>query len=212
MQFLPKTRAAKIRLTILLAVWLVVVVRFLAIPAWRIWSYDPQEGDIVFQSLPRADLVDAIEGVSNSPHSHCGMVMRKNGEWVVVEAIGSVRETPLWQWIIRGRGYSREIYRLKDKSGLDVEKLRTALYQFEGRPYDFHYAMGDTEIYCSELVYKAYDRSHGIKIGEIEKLGSLNWKPFEAFIREMENGELPLDRDMITPVALTRSPLLVQVK
>jgi hypothetical protein len=41
---------------------------------------------------------------------------------------------------------------------------------------------GTRGIYCSELVYLAYDRGCGIKIGEWEKLGSLNWKPKETFI------------------------------
>jgi len=45
----------------------------------------------------------------------------------------------------------------------------------------------------------------------MERLGDLNWKPFEAFIRSMEDGELPLDRQMITPVGLTRSPLVRRV-
>ncbi len=40
-------------------------------------AYRPQQGDIVFQSLPNPwgmDLVDAIEGSTASPYSHCAMV------------------------------------------------------------------------------------------------------------------------------------------
>lgn len=80
-----------------------------------------------------------------------------------------------------------------------------------GRPYDFRYAPDDTEIYCSELVYKVYDCEFSLSIGRWEPLSGLNWKPYEGFIRHMEDGRLPLDRLMLTPVALTRSPLVTRV-
>jgi hypothetical protein len=80
-----------------------------------------------------------------------------------------------------------------------------------GRPYDFRYAPGDNEIYCSELVFKAYRDAYGLELGEWQRLGDLNWKPFEPFIRKMEAGSLPLTRPMITPIALTKSASLSQV-
>src|SRR5687768_12547847 len=82
-------------------------------------AYDPMEGDILFQSLPNApgmDLVDAIEGATESPYSHCGIVTRDGEEWVVLEAIGPVKETPLQEYIQRGRDHEFWAYRLaKDK-------------------------------------------------------------------------------------------------
>ena len=80
-----------------------------------------------------------------------------------------------------------------------------------GRPYDFRYAPGDEEIYCSELVYLAYERALGLRLAEWDRLGDLNWRPHEGFIREMEAGPMPLDRRMITPVALTRTQSLRRV-
>ncbi len=44
-------------------------------------DYTVHEGDILFQPLPHGQLVDAIEGVSLSLYSHCGIVVRKNDEW-----------------------------------------------------------------------------------------------------------------------------------
>jgi len=40
---------------------------------------------------------------------------------------------------------------------------------------------------------------------------SLGRQAFEGFIRETQEGALPLDRPMITPVGLTRSPLIRKV-
>lgn len=53
------------------------LVRCSAVPR----DYAVQEGDILFQPLPHSGLVDAIEGVSLSIYSHCGIVVRKNDEW-----------------------------------------------------------------------------------------------------------------------------------
>lgn len=94
---------------------------------------------------------------------------------------------------------------------MDAGRLDSALEHFAGRSYDFHYDLDDDEIYCSELVQKAYERGLGLRLGEVQRLGDLNWRPHEKFIREMENGRLPLERQMVTPVALTRSPLLERV-
>jgi hypothetical protein len=42
-------------------------------------------------------------------------------------------------------------------------------------------------------------------------LKELNWRPHEDFIRTLEGGGLPLDREIITPVDLSRAPELVKV-
>ena len=174
-------------------------------------DFSYHEGDIIFQSLPRNQLVDAIEGVTKSPWSHCGVIMKKNDEWVVYESLDTVRRTPLSKWIARGRNNGAcEIYRLTPSISVDVEKLRTQLSSMFGKPYDYHYAPDDAEIYCSELVYKAYDHAQGIKLGTWQTLGSLDWKSFEPFILTIED-RVPLERPMITPVALTRSDLLHRV-
>ncbi|MCL2103828.1 MAG: hypothetical protein FWH21_02020 [Kiritimatiellaeota bacterium] len=173
--------------------------------------FEFREGDLIFQSLPRtSELVDAIEGATQSAWSHCGVIMREDNQWVVYEAIGNVHHTLLPDWIRRGRGERFEVYRLKPGIAFDTENLRAQLKSFWGKPYDFHYAPDDSAIYCSELVYKAYDRAADIQIGTWQTLGSLDWKRFENFILTIEP-EVPLERLMITPVALTRSERVERV-
>jgi hypothetical protein len=76
-------------------------------------DYTPQQGDIVFQSLPHMPVVDAIEGSTHSPYSHCGIVVREGGIWHVLEAIGSVKLTRLERWIMQGRDEAFAVSRLK---------------------------------------------------------------------------------------------------
>jgi len=177
----------------------------------KVMAFEYREGDMIFQSLPRGELVDAIEGATKSAWSHCGVIMREDGKWVVYEALGNVHHTPLTDWARRGRGGTFEIYRLKPGNTFDAENLREALKFYWGKPYDFHYHPSDAAIYCSELIYKAYDRAAGIKIGEWQTLGSLKWKPFETLILSIEPGGVPTDRLMITPVAMTRSKIVERV-
>lgn len=211
MKILPQTRADRIRFAILAGLLLGVGAFFRLDRVIAFCLSEKQSGDVVFQSLPRGPLVETIEGVTNSPWSHCGILVRRDGKWMVAEAIGQVRYTPLYLWVVRGRRSKVESYRLAERPGDLDGKLEAGIEPMLGRQYDYRYAPEDDEIYCSELVYKVYDRAFGIKIGEWQRLGDLNWKPHEQFIRETENGKLPLDRPMITPVGLTVSPLVRRV-
>jgi Permuted papain-like amidase enzyme, YaeF/YiiX, C92 family len=73
-----------------------------------------QEGDILFQSLPHNSLVDTIEGSTHSPFSHCGIVHQTSRGWVVIEAIGPVKETLLTRWTAQGRDGRYSVYRLRE--------------------------------------------------------------------------------------------------
>ena len=203
LRIFPRTAGAWTRLCLSVALLLIVGRTFHADAVVGSWFYPKQEGDILLQSLPHGELVDAW--------SHCGVLVQRDGRWVVVEALGEVRETPLKDWIVRSRGGHFAAYRVKGLSDGDRDHLKASLAKYRGRPYDFGYAPGDEAIYCSELAFKAYDAALQIKLGEWQKLGELDWKPWEEFIRRMEGTKLPLDRPMITPDALTHAERIERV-
>jgi hypothetical protein len=222
MRLLPSNRAERLRLLALFFVFAVLAwfygaqcLFFLTrTPAlYYYFRYTPQEGDVVFQSLPHGDLVDAIEGITHSPYSHCGVVLRNDkNQWVVVEAIFNVHETPLFAWEFRGRGGSFSAYRLDPKYAPIIPEFKKYLLSYVGRPYDFDYDMtNDNAIYCSDLAYLAFNKACGEKMGTLEKLRDLDWKPYENFIKSEQRGALPLDRVMITPASLARAPQLKEV-
>lgn len=174
-------------------------------------AYQPAEGDVVFQSLPHNPLIDAIEGATASPFSHCGILHRTSGGWVVIEAIGPVRETPLADWIAQGRGKHYTAFRLDARYGGKIPAFIQAAQSYEGRPYDIHYDLDDAAIYCSELIYKAFQRATGERLGQLQKLGDLQWQPHAAVIRQIEGGPVPVERPMITPRSLSEATQLTQV-
>jgi len=189
------------------AVWLIL-------PAYiAYWSYEPQEGDVIFQSLPHNRLVIAIEGASQSPFSHCGIVAKSKGEWVVYEAFDGVEETPLKEFLFRGRDQGFAVFRLRDNCRQFIPATIENTKAYLGLPYDVRYRMDDEKIYCSELIYKAYrDASGGQQLGELVRFGDLNWKPYEATIVYFEEGPAPLEREMITPRDMAKAKQLELVK
>jgi hypothetical protein len=174
-------------------------------------GYVPEVGDIVFQSMPPNELATAIETATESPYSHCGVVARKGNQWVVIEAVGPVCETPLESFIRRGQQRQVAAYRLKAEFRERIPEFIAACRLRLGVPYDTRYRMDDEAIYCSELVYKSFEQATGEKLGELVTLGSLNWRPVEATIRKYEGGEPPLDRLMITPRDLAQAGQLAVV-
>jgi len=174
-------------------------------------SYTPVYGDIIFQSLPHAPLVDAIEGSTKSPFSHVGIVVEKEGMWFVLEAKGQVKETPLRSWISRGREHRFAVYRLENITQGQVDHFVEAAYRYLGRPYDIRYRMDEEKIYCAELVYKAYMDSADERLGELVMLGELDWAPYQSLIKKIEGGPVPLERKMITPKHLSRANQLTLV-
>ena len=215
----PSSRAGKLRLVGLLAVFGGLMIFYHAAFFYTVsrlpvlfyyFRYSPREGDVVFQSLPHMREVDVIEGITHSPFSHCGVVLRdEHNRWVVIEAIGNVHETPLFLWELRGRGGNFSAYRLDSRYSWLIPKFKNELLSFLGRPYDFDYNMSDErEIYCSDLVYLAFQKSSGEAMGKLVKLGDLDWRPYEKFIRSQQGSALPLDRRMITPADLARAPQL----
>jgi len=222
-RILPSNRAGRLRLLTLFIVLAILAYFNRAQCAFLIsrapvlyyyLRYSPQEGDVVFQSLPHdGDIVDAIEGITRSPYSHCGVVLRNDkNQWVVIESIMNVHETPLFLWMLRGRGGAFAAYRLDSKYSSLIPEFKKDLLSYLGHQYDYNYDMTNGQtVYCSDLVYLAFEKASGEKMGTLEKLGDLDWKPYEHFIEYDQAGKLPLDRVMITPASLARAPQLHEV-
>lgn len=184
------------------------------LPAWlAYYHYEPQEGDVIFQSLPYSRLVTAIEGATRSPFSHCGIVTRENGRWVVYEAFKPVGPTPLREFVGRGRNGAFAVYRFRAAHQQHIPQVLAQIKEYRGRPYDERYRLDDNaeEIYCSELIYLAYQQVTGEPLGQLVTLGELNWEPYTELITQIEKAPPPLDREIITPRDLAKAPQLEQV-
>ncbi len=175
-----------------------------------------RDGDIVFQTSRSAQSI-AVQRATGSRYSHMGMVFIRNGKPFVYEAAGKVQYTPLDSWVARGVGGHVVAKRLRDASVIlnaeGVGRLRQAAREFEGRPYDLTFEWSDDRIYCSELVWKIYQRALGIELGGLQKIKEFNLKDpaVRQKMRERYGERVPLDEPVISPVAMFGSSRLVMV-
>jgi uncharacterized protein YycO len=130
-----------------------------------------RDGDIIFQTS-RSEQSPAIQKATHSTYSHMGIVFLRNGSPYVYEAIKTVQYTPLRKWVERGESGHYVLKRLREADRIltsqAVKKLRQAGAKFQGKPYDSYFEWSDKRIYCSELVWKIYDRGLGIRVGRLQ--------------------------------------------
>jgi hypothetical protein len=94
-----------------------------------------------------------------------------------------------------------------------VRKLRQAGAKFQGKPYDSYFEWSDKRIYCSELVWKIYDRGLGIRVGRLQKVRDLDLSDpiVKTKIKERYGNKVPMDEIVISPSEMFSSDLLVTV-
>lgn len=176
-----------------------------------------QEGDIIFQTSSSGQS-SAIQLATNSKYSHCGIFIKnRKGKLMVAEAVQPVRMTPIKEFIQRGDDNHFVIKRLTNKDSTltdDVLKqMRELFYSFEGKDYDVLFEWSDTKIYCSELVWKIYERTTGLHLGEPKPLKdySLNIKLVKKTMQERYGNKIPWDEPMMAPATIFESSLLKTV-
>lgn len=118
---------------------------------------DFKEGDLIFQ-VSQSRQSPFIQLATNSPWSHCGVIVEKEGKPYVLEASNVVKLTPLKKWIDRGK-----MGRYKRRRVLNNPvKIKYAKYL--GKRYDLAFKFNNDKYYCSELIYDIYKDQFGIQL------------------------------------------------
>jgi len=179
-------------------------------------SPDVRDGDIIFHTSRSSQSV-AVQRATGSRYSHMGVIFHRDGKPHVLEAAATVRYTPLESWIARGDGQHYVVKRLGNNAAAltpeAVGKLARTSLMFLDRPYDLTFEWSDDRMYCSELVWKLYDRALGVRIGALQRLRDFNISDqvVRAKMRERYGDHPPLAEPVISPAAMFDSPLLVTV-
>ncbi|MEY4604169.1 MAG: hypothetical protein RIT43_1461 [Bacteroidota bacterium] len=175
-----------------------------------------QNGDLIFQtSLSSQSKV--IQIATKSKYSHCGIIYVKNNKLYVFEAVEPVKLTPFSTWIARGKEGHYVVKRLKNSDQIitpDVlKKMKNIGDGFKGKNYDLTFEWTDKRMYCSELIWKIYQRATGIEIGKPEKLSDfdLTNEVVRKKIKERYGNHIPLEDTVISPAAIFESELLQTV-
>lgn len=174
------------------------------------------EGDIIFHQSRSAQSL-AVQHATRSRYSHMGLVLARNGTLQVFEAGAKVQYVPLQHWIARGEGGHYVIKRLARADELltphVLVQMRQLAESMRGRRYDLAFEWNDQRLYCSELVWKLYERSLGLRLGELQRIRDfdLSSPVVKAKMRERYGQAIPLDETVVSPVAIFESPLLITV-
>lgn len=176
-----------------------------------------KNGDLIFQTSLSGQS-KAIQFATKSKYSHCGIIYIYNGKSYVFEAVQPVKSTPLDQWIARGKDGHYVIKRLKNAdrvlTAATLRKMQQEGEKFKGKDYDLAFEWSDDKIYCSELIWKIYQRATGLEIGKLQKLGDfdLTNDMVRQKIQERYGDNIPTDEIVISPAAIFESNLLITVK
>ena len=134
------------------------------------------------------------------------------------EANKYVTKTPIEKWISKGKEKHYVIKRLKNADQLlsnqMLQKMKQEGLKYYGKRYDGKFEWSDNKIYCSELVWKIYQRTTGLEIGKLEKLSDFNLshKSVKDIIKNRYQNKIPINETVISPASIFNSELLMTVK
>ena len=178
---------------------------------------DIQDGDIIFQASLSSQS-KAIQLATKSKYSHCGIIYKVGNDFYVFEAVQPVKRTLLKEWVARGEGGKFVIKRLKNADQVltpaVLEKMKQVAQEFMGKNYDLSFDWSDAKIYCSELIWKIYQRATGLEVGKLEKLKDfdLSHPVVKQKIKERYGKNIPENETVISPVSIFNSELLMTVQ
>jgi hypothetical protein len=173
-----------------------------------------KNGDIVFQ-ISTSGQAKAIQLATNSQYSHCGIIFFENNVCYVYEAVQPVRKIKFSNWIKNGDRQHFVVKRLKKEQLLSKEKIaemKTMADNLLNKDYDALFEWGDDKFYCSELVWKLYNKNTEIELGKFKPLNEFNLKSktVQAAVKKRFHGKIP-NTKIISPEAILNSEELMEV-
>ena len=176
-----------------------------------------QNGDLIFHTS-RSNQSQAIQIATNSKYSHMGIIYKEEENYLVYEAVQTVKTTNLDDWINRGENGNYVVKRLKNSekyfSDEGIQKMKIVGKKYLGKDYDLRFKWSDDKIYCSELAWKIYKEAFNIEIGELEKVEDfdLSNKTVQKKVKERYGSDIPKDEFVITPDRMFKSEKLMTIK
>lgn len=176
-----------------------------------------RNGDLIFQTSLSGQSI-AIQVATHSKYSHCGLIYKDGNDFFVFEAVQPVKRTPLDKWIARGENGKFVIKRLKNVEQVltpaTLQKMKRVGEEFIGKNYDLTFEWSDNKIYCSELIWKIYQRATGLEIGKLQKLSDfdLTNEVVKKKMIERYGDKIPMNEIVISPSSIFDSELLTTIK
>lgn len=175
-----------------------------------------QNGDIIFQTS-ESQQCEAVRIATNSKFSHCGIIFIEKGKTYVYEAVQPVKITPFENWITHGRDSKYVVKRLKKSEPKLTDIQLSAMKKYGSnmlnKNYDIYFEWSDSDIYCSELVWKIYKNGANIELCNTKELKdfNLNNPIVQKIMYQRYGSQIPLHEKVVAPSQLHDSELLETV-
>ena len=141
-----------------------------------------------------------------------------NKKWYVLEAVQPVKYTRLKSFIGRSVGRHFVIKRLKNRdfhlTPENIMRMKRVGRSFLGRNYDSYFEWTDKRIYCTELVWKIYNRALNIKVGNLERLRDfdLTHSVVKKLLYKRYGKRWPLDQKVISPSTMFKAKNIITIQ
>lgn len=182
----------------------------------QIKSSDLMEGDIIFHES-NSEQAKAIKAATKSRYTHVGIIFKYDDVYKVLEAVEPVRITPLSSFIKRGQKNHYVIKRLRDREKVLTNNKIREMKQYGdsllGRHYDIYFGWQDDRIYCTELIWKLYDKFAGKKLGELKTLKDFDLSSMKVqyLMKKRYGNNIPYSEPVISPVDMFNSSELITI-
>lgn len=172
-------------------------------------------GDIIFITN-QGGQGKAIQLATKSKYTHVGVVFVENGVVYVYHAVEPVTKSTFKDFLKYSEDKKYVVKRLKnqavlnDKTSEQMQAMATGLLN---KHYDIYFDWKDNEWYCSEFVWKLYNRNYKIEIGKLRPLKDfdLSSKEVQYIMKKRYGANIPYDEPMISPQDIFDSELLETV-
>lgn len=164
----------KSSVTITLGASLFAVLLAAYLIAYATTAKDPVEwkdGDLIVQNAKLAETLPLF-AADGSGFTHIGMVAVGDGGAVVIESVKAVVETPVREFLARGKGAAYTVYRIESLNEQQRKAVVEAARRQIGKPSDYFFRKSWDQLYSSELVRLAYT-DIGFDLGRLVKLGKV---------------------------------------
>lgn len=171
-----------------------------------------KDGDIIFIQNPSGQ-GRAIQLATKSKYTHVGVIFYENGKPMVYHAVQPVSVNTLQEFKNMSMDGKYEIKRLKDSTVLTKETISAMLKDAKskvGVDYDIYFAWDDKEMYCSEYVWKLFNKHANVEVGELRPLKDFDLSSpiVKETMKKRYGNTIPYSEKMISPGDMYNSVLL----
>lgn len=180
-----------------------------------------KNGDLIFIGNSEGNLSKAITDVTKNSktasYSHVALIEKEGKEFFVLHSApqnGSER-IPLQNFLKEERKNSKliDVYRINPKYKPNFNNAIRQAKSMLGKPYNFTYVLSDTAYYCSDFVYKAFEKDSIFEMNPMtfKNPGEEEFNPIWVEFYQKLNMEIPEGKPGCNPNGMAASEKLIKV-